>query len=29
LPTTSFIKIFGPPVLKAIRELEKIARAQL
>jgi len=25
LPTTSFIKIFGPPVLKAIRELEKIA----
>jgi hypothetical protein len=25
MPTTSFIKIFGPPVLKAIRELEKIA----
>jgi hypothetical protein len=25
MATTSFIKIYGPPVLKAIKELEKIA----
>jgi len=25
MPTTSFIKIYGPPMVKAIRELEKIA----
>ncbi len=25
MPKTSFIKVFGPPTLKAIRELEKIA----
>lgn len=25
MPTVSFIKIYGPPILKAIRELEKIA----
>ena len=25
MPTTSFVKIFGPPVLKAIKALEKIA----
>ena len=25
MTTTSFIKIYGPPVLKAIRELEKVA----
>jgi hypothetical protein len=25
IPTTSYIKIFGPPVLKAIRELSMIA----
>jgi hypothetical protein len=25
MTTTSYIKIYGPPVLKAIRELEKIA----
>ena len=25
MATTSFIKIYGPPLLKAIRELEKIA----
>ncbi len=25
MATTSFIKIYGPPVLKAIQELEKIA----
>jgi hypothetical protein len=25
MPTISYIKIYGPPVLKAIRELEKIA----
>lgn len=25
MPTRSFVKLFGPPILKAIRELEKIA----
>lgn len=25
MPTTSFVKIYGPPVLKAIKELEKIS----
>ena len=25
MPKTSYIKIYGPPVLKAIKELEKIA----
>ncbi len=25
MPTTSFVKIYGPPVLKAIKAMEKIA----